>query len=129
MCTRKHSDLNIVMSRFQLIVFVGEHVEAGNILMRQRTIRFHPGANVGIGIDRTIYALSPGTVKFTREPRQSYTDYLDRLKKSRGTQIPGAVNLTAKKEDTHVSQRRKEKRYINVLADPKQVRFVRVESE
>jgi hypothetical protein len=97
--------------------------------MRQRAIRFHPGANVGIGVDHTLYALCSGIVKFTREPRQSYIDYLDRLKKGKGKVVPGVVNLKAKKEDTYVSQRRKEKQYINVLADPKLVRFVRIESE
>ncbi len=42
----------------------GELVLAGTILMRQRGTRFHPGVNVGVGRDHTLYALSLGTVKF-----------------------------------------------------------------
>jgi large subunit ribosomal protein L27 len=42
----------------------GEVVIAGNILVRQRGTEFHPGANVGIGRDHTLFALSDGHVKF-----------------------------------------------------------------
>lgn len=42
----------------------GESVVAGNIIVRQRGTRFHAGANVGIGRDHTLYALSDGKVKF-----------------------------------------------------------------
>lgn len=44
--------------------FGGEHVLAGNIIIRQRGTKFHPGANVGIGSDDTLYALIEGNVKF-----------------------------------------------------------------
>lgn len=44
----------------------GELVLAGNILMRQRGTKMHPGENVGIGKDDTLYALVDGTVKFER---------------------------------------------------------------
>ena len=44
--------------------FGGETVRAGNILIRQRGMRFKPGANVGCGKDFTLFALSDGTVKF-----------------------------------------------------------------
>ncbi|MBS1903664.1 MAG: 50S ribosomal protein L27 [Bacteroidetes bacterium] len=44
----------------------GEHVLAGNILVRQRGTKFHPGVNVGMGSDDTLFALSEGTVKFER---------------------------------------------------------------
>lgn len=112
---------------FYVSVFIGEHVEAGNILMRQHRLKFHPGTDVGIGIDHTLYALAPGTVKFTREPRWSYMEYLERRKKLKGRSLPCVVNLKVKKEDTYVSLRRKEKQYVNVISDPRQVRFVRVE--
>lgn len=46
--------------------FGGEHVLAGNILVRQRGTKFHPGTNVGIGKDHTLFALIEGAVKFTR---------------------------------------------------------------
>ena len=42
----------------------GEFVLAGNILYRQRGTKIHPGNNVGIGSDDTLYALIDGTVKF-----------------------------------------------------------------
>ena len=44
----------------------GQFVLAGNILVRQRGTKFHPGKNVGIGSDDTLYALSDGVVKFER---------------------------------------------------------------
>ncbi len=45
--------------------FGGEHVLAGNILVRQRGTKFHPGDNVGIGKDHTLFALIEGAVKFS----------------------------------------------------------------
>jgi large subunit ribosomal protein L27 len=45
--------------------FGGEHVLAGNIIVRQRGTKFHPGTNVGIGKDHTLFALIEGAVKFT----------------------------------------------------------------
>ena len=44
----------------------GQFVLAGNILVRQRGTKFHPGKNVGIGKDDTLFALVEGTVKFER---------------------------------------------------------------
>lgn len=44
--------------------FGGEVVRAGNIIIRQRGTRVHPGANVGMGKDHTIFALVDGVVKF-----------------------------------------------------------------
>lgn len=44
--------------------FDGETVLAGNIIMRQRGTKIHPGNNVGIGSDDTLYALIDGKVKF-----------------------------------------------------------------
>ncbi len=46
--------------------FDGEAVTTGSILVRQRGTKIHPGANVGIGSDDTLYALTDGTVKFAR---------------------------------------------------------------
>ena len=46
--------------------FGGQMVLAGNILVRQRGTKFHPGQNVGIGSDDTLFALSTGVVKFER---------------------------------------------------------------
>ncbi len=44
----------------------GQAVLAGNILVRQRGTKFHPGNNVGIGSDDTLYALIDGVVRFER---------------------------------------------------------------
>ncbi len=47
----------------------GETVKAGNILVRQRGTKFHPGNNVGIGKDDTLFALILGKVKFERKSK------------------------------------------------------------
>lgn len=47
----------------------GEKVLAGNILIRQRGTRFHPGDNVGMGRDYTLFALSEGVVKWDKAHR------------------------------------------------------------
>jgi|TARA_Y100000588_G_scaffold196531_1_gene210576 large subunit ribosomal protein L27 len=44
--------------------YAGESVRAGNILVRQRGSTFHPGRNVGMGRDFTLFAKSEGTIKF-----------------------------------------------------------------
>ena len=44
----------------------GQTVSAGSILVRQRGTKIHPGNNVGIGSDDTLYALTDGVVKFER---------------------------------------------------------------
>lgn len=46
--------------------FGGQKVLAGSILVRQRGTRMHPGANVGVGSDDTLFALADGIVKFER---------------------------------------------------------------
>jgi len=47
----------------------GQLVTAGSIIVRQRGTKFHPGVNVGIGKDDTLFALAEGTVKFQRKGR------------------------------------------------------------
>tara|TARA_Y100000588_G_C13756432_1_gene712030 strand:+ start:97 stop:351 length:255 start_codon:yes stop_codon:yes gene_type:complete len=42
----------------------GEYVVTGNILVRQRGTKIHPGANVGLGRDHTLFALTNGKVKY-----------------------------------------------------------------
>jgi len=48
----------------------GNAVNAGTIIVRQRGTRIHPGNNVGLGKDYTIYALIDGVVKFEPAPRK-----------------------------------------------------------
>lgn len=50
--------------------FGGQAVEAGNILVRQCGTKYHPGKNVGMGSDYTLFALIPGTVQFDRNGRR-----------------------------------------------------------
>jgi len=49
--------------------FAGEFVRAGSILVRQRGTRIHPGSNVGLGKDFTIFAKADGIVKFERKDK------------------------------------------------------------
>jgi len=46
--------------------FSGQFVKAGNILVRQRGTKIHPGANVGMGRDHTLFSKIDGTVRFER---------------------------------------------------------------
>lgn len=48
----------------------GEAVVAGNIIIRQRGTKVHPGQNVGMGKDHTIFALVDGVVKFERKDKK-----------------------------------------------------------
>ena len=50
--------------------FGGDAVVAGNIILRQRGTKYHPGDSVGMGRDFTLFALKDGTVKFDREHRK-----------------------------------------------------------
>lgn len=50
--------------------FGGQFVRAGNILVRQRGTKFHPGNNVGKGSDDTLFALIDGVVKFERKDKE-----------------------------------------------------------
>ena len=48
----------------------GQTVTAGTIIVRQRGTRFHPGANVGLGRDHTLFALTDGKVEFDKAHRR-----------------------------------------------------------
>ena len=51
-------------NRLGVKVFAGEVVTGGEIIVRQRGTKFHPGAGVGIGKDHTLFAKAAGTVEF-----------------------------------------------------------------
>jgi len=53
--------------RLGVKIFGGQSAIAGNIIVRQRGTKHHPGDNVGIGKDDTLYSLVDGTVKFTKK--------------------------------------------------------------
>ncbi|GGE26893.1 50S ribosomal protein L27 [Agaricicola taiwanensis] len=52
--------------------FGGEVVVPGNIIARQRGTKWHPGANVGLGKDHTLFALVDGTVQFQAKAGRTY---------------------------------------------------------
>lgn len=67
--TRNGRDSNA--QRLGVKRFGGQQVNAGEILVRQRGTKFHPGVNVGKGKDDTLFALSAGVVQFgTRRDRR-----------------------------------------------------------
>ena len=58
--------------RLGLKVTGGQKVKAGSILVRQRGSTFHPGENVGMGRDFTLYALKDGVVSFSQRKGKKY---------------------------------------------------------
>ena len=74
--------------------FGGEAVIAGNIIIRQCGTKFHPGRNVGVGRDYTIYSLIDGVVKFEHKDkrRQKVSVY--------PVEVPAAVELTPAAESS-----------------------------
>lgn len=59
--------------------FGGEFVDAGMIIIRQRGTQFHPGKNVGMGTDHTLFAKVPGQVAFAKRgaPHRRYVDVIE----------------------------------------------------
>ena len=63
--------------RLGLKIFGGQTCKAGNIIVRQRGTQHYPGANVGMGKDHTLFALSAGVVKFQVKAKgRSYVSVL-----------------------------------------------------
>ena len=63
--------------RLGVKIYGGQAATAGNILIRQRGTSHHPGANVGIGRDHTLFALIDGTVEFRKKRNdKSYVSIL-----------------------------------------------------
>ncbi len=56
--------------RLGIKAFGGESVTAGSIIMRQRGSKLHPGKNVGVGRDWTLFALKDGTVQYDKAHRK-----------------------------------------------------------
>ena len=50
----------------------GEYVRGGNIIVRQCGTKFHPGENVGLGRDYTLFALADGVVKFEKKKKRKF---------------------------------------------------------
>ena len=66
----------------------GEVVPAGNIIVRQNGTKWHPGTNVGLGTDYTIYALVDGVVKFEHKDKRRHKVSVYPV------EVPAAVELT-----------------------------------
>ena len=63
--------------RLGVKIFGGQRADAGNIIIRQRGTKHHPGDNVGIGKDHTLFALIDGTVVFRKKANdRSYVSVL-----------------------------------------------------
>ncbi len=63
--------------RLGVKLFGGQSAKAGNIIVRQRGTRHHPGLNVGMGNDHTLFALKDGTVEFRkRKNNRSYVSVI-----------------------------------------------------
>lgn len=58
-----------ISKRLGVKAYAGERVSGGDIIVRQRGTRIHPGRNVGIGGDDTIFAMAAGEVKFHHGPK------------------------------------------------------------
>jgi large subunit ribosomal protein L27 len=72
--TRNGRDSNA--QRLGVKVFDGTQISAGAILVRQRGTRFHPGVNVGIGKDDTLFATADGAVKFGERKGRKVVDVI-----------------------------------------------------
>ena len=70
--TRNGRDSNA--QRLGVKTFGGTTVQAGAIIVRQRGTKFHPGLNVGLGGDDTLFALANGTVRFTNRKGRKLVD-------------------------------------------------------
>ena len=56
--------------------FGGEIVLSGNIIVRQRGTKFHPGTNVGIGKDHTLFAVKNGKVNFIKKRKRTFVSVI-----------------------------------------------------
>jgi large subunit ribosomal protein L27 len=66
--------------RLGVKMFGGQKIEAGNIICRQRGTQFHPGKNVGIGKDHTLFALADGQVTFRKGlKRRTYVSVISAM--------------------------------------------------
>ncbi|MDO8444113.1 MAG: 50S ribosomal protein L27 [bacterium] len=67
-----------VAKRLGVKIFGDQKVVAGNIIVRQHGTKFHPGLNVGMGNDYTLYALKDGLVKFQEKKVTAFTGNKDK---------------------------------------------------
>lgn len=65
-----------ISKRLGVKIYGGQKAEAGNIIIRQRGTKFHPGTNVRRGEDDTLYSLTSGVVSFTTKKVRAFTGKL-----------------------------------------------------
>lgn len=93
-----------ISKRLGIKVHGGQLAISGNIIVRQRGTRFHPGNNVGMGKDHTLFALTDGTVTFTKKRNnRAYVSVLPiegiKVKPTKtATKEPKAETIKASKE-------------------------------
>lgn len=86
----------------------GEWAKAGSIIIRQRGTKYHPGLNVGIGKDDTLFALKGGFVKFTTRKLKKFNNSL------KSTKIVNVILLTEEKRQ-ELNKIAKEKAARNII--------------
>jgi large subunit ribosomal protein L27 len=62
--------------RLGVKLYGGEKAKTGSIIIRQRGTGYHPGTNVGVGTDDTLFAMAPGVVKFSTKKIMGYNNKL-----------------------------------------------------
>eukprot|EP00466_Bigelowiella_natans_P020717 jgi/Bigna1/89541/estExt_fgenesh1_pg.C_510078 len=104
--------------------FGGRMVHPGVILVRQRGTKFHPGLNVGIGKDHTLYSLIEGKVKFSRTVRPEVTNVRARLRKFVNVLPIEDYHEFPKEivEEMHVTRKRIKKNNLEMKAKLRQER-------
>ena len=92
--------------RLGVKLFGGQAARAGNIIVRQRGTKFHPGEHVGIGRDHTLFALKTGVVEFeTKRKNRTYVNIVplegddDVITVATSDQTPAAASSAAKNEE------------------------------
>lgn len=67
-----------ISKRLGVKIFGSEKANAGNIIIRQKGTKFHPGKNVARGEDDTLYALTDGIVEFAKRKVKSFTGKIEK---------------------------------------------------
>jgi large subunit ribosomal protein L27 len=72
--SKARQGVKVAGKRLGIKIFSGEEVNAGQIIVRQRGTRFHPGIGVNIGRDHTLYSVGQGTVAMRRSKGKNFVD-------------------------------------------------------
>lgn len=105
--------------RLGVKLFGGQAATAGNIIIRQRGTKFHPGSNVGMGRDHTLYALIDGEIKFTTKRRnRTYVSVIPDLVEVKESLDTKAAKPKAEKKSATKAEK-KESAEVKAEATPK----------